>query len=176
MIVTIATAAGPREVHAEHVIGSELLAVHARASGDLFATMFTLSHLPTGYAVMHGDDLDVLRKIGRALVKLVPDILTLTDHEKLKRQMPKPVADWLLRCREHGWTEPPATGGTKMAKLTKEQEAERQRAREKQAKALANKVVEKSRRAIKSPAKDEIAQGWWQGLKADVAAAILTGC
>lgn len=63
-----------------------------------------------------------------------------------------------------------------MPRLTKDQIAEQQRAREKQAKQIASRVVEKARRAIKPPDKAEIAQGWWQSLKQDVAAAVLAGC
>lgn len=143
MIVTIATDAGPREVHADHVIG-EVLAVHPTVSSNPVAPLFTLSHLPTGYAVVHHDNTDAVRRIGETLLELAPDVLALTDHEKLKRQMPKPVADWLLHCREHGWTEPPATGGTKMAtkQLTPEQAVQKQQAlAEKLAKGVMNRHV-----------------------------------
>lgn len=63
-----------------------------------------------------------------------------------------------------------------MPRMTMDQIAQQQRAREAAAKKIANRVVEKARRAIKPPAKDEIAQGWWQSLKQDFAAAILAGC
>lgn len=60
-----------------------------------------------------------------------------------------------------------------MPRLTKEQIEQQQRERERSAKQVANKVVEKARRAIKPPDKAEIAQGWWQALKQDFAAALL---
>ncbi len=60
-----------------------------------------------------------------------------------------------------------------MPKMTKDQLAQQKLADEREAKKIANRVVEKARRAIKPPAKDEIAQGWWVGLKADVASALV---
>lgn len=61
-----------------------------------------------------------------------------------------------------------------MPRMTKDQIEQQQRERERNAKQVANKVVEKARRAIKPPDKAEIAQGWWQSLKQDVAAALIT--
>lgn len=60
-----------------------------------------------------------------------------------------------------------------MARMTKDQLEQQQRENEREAKKIANRVVEKARRAIKPPDKAEIAQGWWQSLKQDVAAALV---
>lgn len=66
-----------------------------------------------------------------------------------------------------------AAGVNHMPRLTKDQIEQRQRECEREAKLIANKVVEKARRAIKPPDKADIAQGWWQALKQDVAAALI---
>lgn len=63
-----------------------------------------------------------------------------------------------------------------MPGVTKAERDKREAARQRAAKAAANKAVEKSRRSIKQYAKTDIAEGWWASLKQDVAEAILAGC
>lgn len=137
-IITIATGAGLRDVRGE-IIGDDVLAVHRTMHGDRDkgSAEWTLSHLPTGYAVIRGADRDALLKVGKALVKLAPlEVLELEDNDQVTARMPAELSAWLARCHRDGWTEPPemngacAPGGTKMASktLTPEQATQKQQA------------------------------------------------
>lgn len=131
VIITIVTDTGPHDIRGA-VIGDDILAVHETISRKLGAALFTLSHLPTGYAVIRGDEESVLVRIGETLLSLVPDVLALTDPKQIEAQMPKPIVKRLGRCHREGWTEPPSLNGDqesprrmKMGK-TKEQLAQEQ--------------------------------------------------
>jgi len=72
MIVTVRTTEGAREVPAE-TIGDELLAVHRTLHGnrDEGAPEWTLSHLPSGYSIVHLAERDDCLAVGRILLELL---------------------------------------------------------------------------------------------------------
>jgi len=111
--VTITTDTGPLDIHGT-VIGDDILAVHETIRRKLSVAPlapFTLSHLPTGYALIRGYTETVLVKVGKALVTLVPDVLALNDRKQITAQMPGLVVDWLWHCHRDGWMEPPSLNG-----------------------------------------------------------------
>jgi len=93
------------------VIGDDILVVHETIRRKLSVAPlapFTLSHLPTGYALIRGYTETVCVKVGETLLSLVPDVLALTDPKQITAQMPGLVVDWLWHCHRDGWQEPPS--------------------------------------------------------------------
>lgn len=110
--ITITTTMGSVDVTARASCKG-LLAVHETATAaDRFAGLFTLTHVPTGYAIVRSNDRVVLDRIAVVVARTTPiDVLRLTDPLQVVKQMPAPVGEWLATCRLCGWTEPPAMNG-----------------------------------------------------------------
>lgn len=107
-IITIATKGGEREVRSEILDADELLAVHRTLHGnrDDGAPEWTLSHLPTGRAVIRVAGRNDAVSIGRTLLSLLTDAARAawrsSTPRTVERRTPKRISAWLTRCQEAG--------------------------------------------------------------------------
>lgn len=96
MIVTITTAGGPRDIEAKVLDDAETLAVHPGCN----RSGWTLSHLPSGHALVtvnhEGDAIEIGNVV---LVKVPRVVLKLKNPRLAGERFPKDVAAWLARCR-----------------------------------------------------------------------------
>lgn len=115
-IVTVRTVKGPREIRGE-TLGDELLVVHRTLHGnqDKGAPEWTLSHLPSGYAIVFFAERDDCIATGRALLEQLTDAALRAWRSSrpptVARRTPKAIVEWLKRCHTSGRFVAPETAG-----------------------------------------------------------------
>ena len=98
-------------------LGDELLVVHETLPGNLDqdAPEWTLSHLPSGYAIVMLAKRDDCLATGRALLEqLTAAALRAwrsSSPPTIERRTPKAIAEWLKRCHTAGRFVAPETAG-----------------------------------------------------------------
>lgn len=115
-LITVRTDAGPREIRGE-TLGDELLAVHRTLHGnrDKGAPEWTLSHLPSGYAIVMLAEQDDCIATGRVLLEQLTVAAVRAWRSNtpptVARRTPKAIVEWLKRCHTAGRFVAPDTAG-----------------------------------------------------------------
>ncbi len=95
--ITIKLPSGPRMVSAQ-VVG-DTFAVH-RSIGAL--EEWTISHIRTGFAVLHTYAREDAVKIATELAEMGLAAWQSDDHKMIVADLPKPVIAWIHQCRDRG--------------------------------------------------------------------------